>query len=196
MKNDSVAPYAPVIIKLLQDVVYEEDSTNWNLFLSYSTPIREYFGKIGVEVYLDEAEGYAYLRQPEADNDEEQHTPPLLRLVRRRELSYKVTLLCVLLREQLREFDASGSESTRLILSTGQIREMIIPFFKEQANEVRLFKEVDSIINQAVELGFLKLLRGTEDDRYEVRRILKAKISADKLVEIKQKLQAYAESHA
>lgn len=190
--NNTVVDYAPVMIKLLQGILYQEDTTHWNLLLDYSTQIRDYFGKIGVELYLDEAEGYAYLRQLEQDSDEEQQMPPLPRLVRRQKLTYKVTLLCVLLREQLREFDTKGSDSTRLILTEAKIRETILPFFQERANEAKLFNEVDTIINQVVELGFLKRLNGSEEDRYEVRRILKAKISADKLVEIKQKLEAYA----
>jgi hypothetical protein len=41
-----------------------------------------------------------------------------------------------------------------------------------------------------VELGFLKLLPNSTEELYEVRRIIKAKISADKLAEIKEKLQA------
>lgn len=190
--NKTVVDYAPVMIKLLQGILYQEDTTHWSLLLDYSTQIRDYFGKIGVELYLDEAEGYAYLRQLEEDSDEEQQIPPLPRLVRRQKLTYKVRLLCVLLREQLREFDAKGSQSSRLILTTAKIRETILPFFQERANEAKLFNEVDTIINQVVELGFLKRLNGSEEDRYEVRRILKAKISADKLVEIKQKLEAYA----
>ncbi|MCL4301972.1 MAG: DUF4194 domain-containing protein [Anaerolineae bacterium] len=193
MKNDAVAPYAVVIIKLLQDVLYQEDTANWDLLLRYVTPIREYFGKIGLEVQLYEAEGYAYLHQPDGDTHEEERLP---RLVRRDKLTYDVTLLGVLLREKLLQFETSGSNSPRLVLSKDEIREMIRLFFKERTDEVRLWRDFDTAINRMVELGFLKRLTGAENNLFEVRRILKAKFSTDTLVEIKQKLQTYVESSA
>lgn len=191
MKNIVIAPYAAVIIKLFQDVVYQEDVANWDLLLRHVTPIREYFGKIGLELQLHETEGFAYLHQPDDDTDDEVSLP---RLVRRDKLSYEVTLLGVLLREKLLQFEASGSTSPRLILPKDEIHEMLRLFFKDHTNEVRLMRDFDISVNKMVELGFLKRLTGADNNLFEVRRILKAKFSADTLVEIKQKLQAHAES--
>jgi len=193
IENDFVAPYAPAIIKLLKGILYEDDS-DWDMLLNNERNIKEYFGKIGVTLYLDEAEGYAYLQQPDREDDDEQ-AKPLPRLVTRYPLTRDVTLLCVLLREELLEFDASTSNSTRCILSKDKIHDLMRPFFKEQTNDVQLVKKFDSSIAQAVKLHFLKELKGTESE-YEVRRILKAKFSADKLKEIEEELKSQDKSNA
>lgn len=191
MSDDSntIAPYAPVLIKLLQGILYQDDTARWNLLLNHIVPVRAYFAKIGLLVDIDEAEGYAYLRQPGSDDDEDAGALP--RLVRRVPLSYPVTLLCVLLREELLQFDSSGSSSDRLVLSRDVLRGMLRPFFGER-DEKRFFRKIDAVINRVADIGFLKELHTAEGDYYEVRRILKAKIPADILAEIKQRLEAHA----
>ncbi len=61
---------------------------------------------------LDEAEGYAFLRSRQDEDEDAQAVMP--RLVVRRQLSYPVSLLLALLRKKLAEFDAGGGD-TRLI---------------------------------------------------------------------------------
>lgn len=187
IENNIIAPYASAIIKLLKGILYNDDS-DWDMLLNNERNVKEYFGKIGVTLYLDEAEGYAYLQQPDREDDDEQ-AKTLPRLVKRVALSWEVTVLCVVLREELLEFDASTSNSTRCILSKDKIHVLMRPFFKEQTNDVQLVKKFDSVIDRAVKLHFLKELKGTEGE-YEVRRILKAKFSADQLKEIKEELKA------
>jgi len=179
--------YAPAAIKLLQGVVYSDDS-HWNQLQTYLTPIKEYFGKIGLQVQNYETEGFAYLEQPTPDPDS--RTEALPRLMVRHQLSLKFTVLCVLLREQLRQFDASDATG-RLIVSVEKIRDLIQPFLTEVNNEEKFRREVDGLVKQATELGFLKRLSG-QDENYEVRLILKAKIDADTLERLKQKLEAHA----
>ncbi|GAK57713.1 hypothetical protein U27_04680 [Candidatus Vecturithrix granuli] len=189
MENKAVE-YAHVIIKLLQDVLYDEEKTTWSDLLTYQIPVRDYFAKIGLELHLDEREGFAFLKQPEAEENK------LPRLVRRTPLSYEVTLLCVLLREILEEFDVKDIESRKCFVSTKELQEKIEIFFKESPNKVRLLERFDKTIQSVVRLGFLKETEqenGNSDDRrYEVRRIIKAKITHEKLEEIRQKLAAYA----
>ena len=179
-------PYAPVILKLLQGVVYSDDP-HWERLQSYLTPIKEYFGKIGLQIQNYDTEGFAYLEQPP---DPEERTESLPRLTVRRQLSFKLTVFCVLLREQLRQFD--GSDATgKLVLGIEKIRDLLQPYLTEGNNEERFRREVDGLVKQAIEFGFLKRLSG-EDENYEVRPILKAKIDADTLELLKQKLDAYA----
>lgn len=189
MQPQPPQPYAPVILKLLQGVIYSDDP-HWERLQSYLTPIKEYFGKINLQVQNYEMEGFAYLEQPEPDSDE--HSEPLPRLTARRQLSFKVTVLCVLLREQLRQFDASDATG-RLVLSIEKLRDLLQPYLPEGNNEEKFRREVDSLVKQAIELGFLKRLSG-QDENYEVRPILKAKVDADMLELLKQKLEAYANS--
>lgn len=186
--------YAPVALKLLQGPLYQEDGEAWNLLLRYENPIQTYFARIGLGLLVSESDGYAYLHQPESTDDND-NAPTLPRLIRRVRLSYDVTLLCVLLRERLLQFETDASTSTRLVLNTEQMREMARLFFAERSNEVRLLRNLDRVIKQVEDLGFVRRLRGA-DETYEVRPIIKARISADQLSIIKQKLEDYAHSAA
>ena len=65
-------------------------------------------------------------------------------------------------------------------------------FLPEKSNTAKLMDNVDSNINKLVSYGFLKSMDNGQD--FEVRRILKARIDIVSLVEIKEKMVAYAES--
>ncbi len=148
-------------------------------------PRRDHVAVLGLELILDEAEGYAYLRQRPINEGEEE----LPRLVPRRQLGYQVSLLLALLRKKLVEFDATSGES-RLILSRDDIVEMMRLFLPDTTNQARLMERIDTHINRIMEMGFLRRLRGTES-QYEVRRILKAFVDAQWLNELDQRLSAY-----
>lgn len=186
--SDETLPYAPLVLKLLQGVVYYDDR-HWEMLISYATPLRRHFAAIGLEMHLDEAEGYAYLTQP----DDEEADTDLPRLVRRIPLTYDATLLCVLLRESLQQFDARSPDESRHVLSRAQLHEMMQLFLAEQTDMTRLERQVDSAIRQVEKIGFLKKLNTEEEVLYEVRRIIKAKISAEVLVEIRDLLKQYAQ---
>ena len=187
MQPTAPLAYAPVVIKLLQGVIYSDDPY-WERLQSYLTPIKEYFSKIGLQVQNYDTEGFAYLEQP--DHDPEDRSEPLPRLTVRRPLSFKVTVFCVLLREQLRLFDASDATG-RLIVSIEKLRDLLQPFLPERNNEDKFRQEVKSLTNQMLELGFLKRLSG-QDENYEIRPIIKAKIDAEMLELLKKKLENYA----
>jgi hypothetical protein len=92
------------VIRLLQGSLSADDAGVWNNLLLHETSVREYLAKIGLELVLNEIDGYAFLRQPDIE-DEDRQKIPLPRLTRRDRLSYHVTLLCALLRERLDQFD-------------------------------------------------------------------------------------------
>ena len=184
--SEQLLPYAPLILKLLQGVVYYDDK-QWDMLLSYANPVQRHFAAIGLQLHLDEAEGYAYLSQP----DDEENELNLPRLVRRMPLTYDATLLAVLLREALQQFDAREPDQPRFVLSRSQIHEMLHIFYTEQSDMTRLERQLDSAIRQVEGIGFLKKLNNPQETLYEVRRIIKAKVSADTLVEIREQLAAY-----
>ena len=177
-----------VLVALIKGVMdRENDLVRWQSLLDLQTRVRDHVGILGLELILDEAEGYAYLRQrPVQDGEEE-----LPRLVPRRQLGYQVSLLLALLRKKLAEFDATSGES-RLILSRDGIIEMMRLFLPDTTNQARLMDRVDAHINRLMEMGFLRRLRGT-DHQYEVRRILKAFVDAQWLSELDQRLSVYRE---
>lgn len=145
---------------------------------------------LGLELMLDEAEGYAWLRTRPAVEGE----PELPRLMARRPLSYPVSLLIALLRRKLAEVDSLGGE-LRVILDREDIVDMLRTFLPESSNEARLVDKIDGYLNRVVELGFIRRLRG-QSDKIEIRRILKAYVDAQWLEEFDHRLREYREHMA
>jgi len=177
-----------VVIPLLKGVVYLEDNPAlWQALLGLQARVRDYVAVLGLELRLDEAEGYAFLSSRPDLGEEE--APKLPRLVARRQLSFPVSLLLALLRKKMAELDAGGNE-TRLILSRDEIVELIRIFLPAGSNETRLIDQVDGHLGKIADLGFVRRLRGQEQ-MYEVRRIIKAFIDAQWLAEFDQRLADY-----
>jgi hypothetical protein len=176
------------LIALFKGVVYADQSPeNWQNLLERQAAVADYVAVLGLELIVDESEGYAFLRQRPAEGDEVE----LPRLMARRQLSYPVSLLLALLRKKLAEHDAGGGD-LRLVLSREEIADLVRLFLPDSANEAKLIDRVGMDINKAVEMGFLRKLRG-QDDQYEVRRIIKAYVDAQWLSELDARLGEYAE---
>ena len=174
------------VVALMKGIVdRESDPVLWQSLVGIQARVRDYIACLGLDLVLDEAEGFAYLRQRPA----EQGAPELPRLVPRRQLGYQLSLMLALLRKKLAEFDATSGEP-RLILSRGDIVEMMHLFFHDTANQVRFNDRISADINRLVDMGFLRRLRGA-DDKFEVRRILKAFVDAQWLSDFDQRLAAY-----
>jgi len=175
-----------VLITLMKGVLYQEqDARLWQELLELQARVRDYVAVLGLELMLDEAEGYAWLRTRETGEGESE----LPRLVGRRQLSYPVSLLIALLRRKLAEFDAGGGD-TRLILSRDDVIELLRTFLPPGSTEARLVDQIDAHLNKVIELGFARRLRGQEQ-MIEVRRILKAFVDAQWLGEFDARLLAY-----
>ncbi len=185
-ENNKIFPYANAVVRLLQGILYNEDK-EWKELVSHKTEIEEHFSGLGLDLYIDELEGYAFLKQ--IDFKDEDKIP--LQLVKKIQLSYPVTLLCILLREKLLEFDASSSESGRLVLSRDDIKELIQNYFPKESNEAKVSDKTESSINKLIEYGFLREMNAKKD-QLEVKRILRAVIDANKLNEIKDRMAEYA----
>ncbi len=180
---------ASAIIDLMRGVVYRESQEDtWGALSRHGAAVRDHFATIGVDVIVDDPEGYAYLRSHEEADDAE----PLPRLVKRRSLTYHVSLLLVLLRKRLVEFETTGAEG-KLVLSRDQIVEMLRVFLAESTNEARVIDRVDTTLKQVAEFGFLRPLRG-QQDQWEVRRILKAYVDAQILSDYAGRLREYSEA--
>jgi hypothetical protein len=179
-----------VVVSLMKGIAdRESDSVLWQSLIGIQARVRDYVACLGLDLVLDEAEGFAYLRHRPA----EEGAAELPRLVPRRQLGYQVSLMLALLRKKLAEFDATSGEA-RLILGRNDIVEMMRVFLAETANQVRLNDKIGADLNRVVDMGFLRRLRGT-NDRFEVRRILKAFVDAQWLADFDQRLAAY-QSHS
>ena len=198
--DNSVAPaqtpnLSTLLIGLLKGVQYREhDEQLWEILLNLQARVRDYVAVLNLELILDEAEGYAFLKS----NPEPAEDNPALRLPRliaRRPLSFPVSLLLALLRKKLAEFDAGGVD-TRLVLSRDEIVELVRVFLPDGTNEARLIDQVEANINKVAELGFLHKLKPvggstTGAANFEVRRILKAFVDAQWLAEFDDRLTVY-----
>ena len=191
-------PLPSLVIPLLKGILYREsDPALWSTLLELQARVRDYVAVLGLELMLDEAEGYAFLRsRPEAEDAPDTGLRPP-RLVARRPLSFHVSLILALLRKKLAELDAGGGD-TRLVLSRDEIVEMLRVFLPESSNEARVVERIDTHLNRIVDLGFLRRMRAAAgaaapgaQTTFEVRRILKAFVDAQWLAELDARLAAY-----
>lgn len=193
--TDAPSDLSVLLVNLLKGVQYrEQDERQWVRLLNLHPHVMDYVSVLGLELVLDEAEGYAFLKSRPQD-EESESAPRLPRLIARRPLSFQVSLLLALLRKRLLEFDAGGAD-TRLVLSRDEIVEQVRLFMPDQSNEARLTDQVEASINKVVELGFLHKLKSSSAQKqapghYEVRRILKAFVDAQWLSEFDERLAAY-----
>lgn len=183
-------PYAKSLLRLLQGVVYIDETKYWEEIRVNQHPIRHFVAQMGLELVVVPEDGYAYIYQPEPKEADEKALP---RLMRTRQLKYEQSLLCILLREALEELDSAANISTRLYITKREIKERIEIFFKDHPNKSRLYKELDAGIEYAIrQLGILRLIEEDElfpdNTRYEISRIIKAMITAEQLEDVKMKL--------
>ncbi|MBI3284336.1 MAG: DUF4194 domain-containing protein [Burkholderiales bacterium] len=180
-----------LLISLLKGVLYREgDEHLWAALLKLQARVRDYMAVLNLDLVLDEAEGYAFLKSRAAGEEEETQTR-LPRLIARRPLSFQVSLLLALLRKKLAEFDAGGGD-TRLVLSRDEIVELIRVFLPTSSNETRLIDQIETQINKVVDLGFLRKLKvASGPASFEVRRILKAFVDAQWLADFDARLATY-----
>lgn len=183
---DSNSPFpirSFVLARLLLEPIYREDGPLWETLRGERDQIAHYFHQIGQELVIDEAEGYAYLRQIELDGVER-----IPRVGRRQALGYTATLLLVCLREELARFDASPEDSTRLVRTRQQLRDLVGQFLPETNNQIRDVRTIDAAIKRVTELGFLRSVGPAESETFEVMRILKARFGPSELEQVKERL--------
>jgi hypothetical protein len=182
------ADLSTLLIRLMKGVLYQEsDTVFWIPLLQLQARVRDYVSILGLQLVLDEAEGFAFLRSRPDDQADAAVASP--RLVARRQLSFPVSLLLALLRKRLAEFDALGGE-TRLIISRDEVLNLLRVFLPQGSNEARLIDQLDTHLNRIADLGFIRRLPGP-DAMIEIRRILKAFVDAQWLSEFDQRLSAY-----
>jgi hypothetical protein len=189
MSPDSshTAPYAALLIMLLRGVIYNDDP-RWNDLLIHQRSIQKYFQQMGLSLVLDEREGFAYLTQPEPEDGEE----ALPRLMHRHPLSPEASILCVVLRERLDQFDRSNTDNRRCLVSQSEILEDWQLLVGSDTDEVRMNRRFKSALKAVAATGLIRQMKSAEnslEDLYEITRLIKAKINSDKLQEIKDALE-------
>jgi len=180
--------WSDAAVRLLQGVVYLEDGKPWDVLLRNVTPLEDYFSLIGLQLIIDESEGFAFLRQRSSEELPEGYDA-LPKLFRRSRLSYDATLLTILLREELRRFEEEEVHDQRCVVSGDELFEQWKAFFPRDHDEVKLRKALNAAIRTLNGLKFVRRFgQGTDD--WEIRRILKAKLIAADLEAVKNQFEA------
>jgi hypothetical protein len=182
-----------VVINLMKGPVYRDTHERaWDSLLGLRRDVADYVRMMNLEVFIDESEGYAFLRSRSDDDDSGDAELP--RLVARRSLSFHVSVLVALLRKRMAEHDAT-SPDPRLVITREQIVDLLRVYLPDSTNEAHIVDTIDRNINRVVELGFLRRLHG-QDDVFEVRRILKAFVDGQWLADFDRRLDEYLDELA
>jgi hypothetical protein len=183
-------PYTGLLIKLLKGPVEYFEKGAWEQLLNYQGELTTFLQQLGLILVLDKDDGYAYLEQMKLDEEES-----TAGWVRRISINYEESVLLVLLRDMMAEFEVGEVTSRELIRKRREIKEYAELFFRENASRVKFVKELDKLIDRVEELGFLHRMEDHEipdEQKFRIRKIIKAKVDNDVLENFKQQLQAHA----
>ena len=181
-------PYSKAIILLLKKTV-EKGSPVWDDIINYQMEIQDYLAVIGLELIVKKDEGFAFVKQIVFDDD------TTLNLVSRRQLGFEVSIVVIVLRQLLEDYDNNPIETQAAdrIITGNEIKDEVRLFLPQDYNRVKLEKDLDTYIQRVVDLGFLKEVKRNGDEvRYKIHRIIKEKVTLEDLDAFKKKLEEYA----
>lgn len=179
--------WSDIAVRLLQGVIYQEDGKSWDVLLRNISPLQEYFGRIALQLIVDESEGFAFLNQLSTDelSDGYQNLP---RIFRRTRLSYDATLLSILLRDEYRRFEEEQLSDERCVVSVDDLFEQWKTFFPNDTDEIKLRRQLTSALRTLDGLKFVRRF-GQSKDEWEICRILKARLIASELEAIRDQFE-------
>lgn len=186
----NINPYSKAIVKLLKSPI-ERNSNLWDNVVNYQIEIQEYISQIGLELIVKKDEGFAFVKQFE---DSEGNT---LGLISRRQIGFETSIVLVVLRQSLEEFDSNPTQFqvAEKFITDSEIKEEIELFLQEGYNRLKFQKDLDKFVKNVVELGYLKEVSKKDNEtKYQIHRIIKEKVTLDILQEFKSKLNEYVES--
>jgi Domain of unknown function (DUF4194) len=178
--------YSLSLISLLKGVVYAHQPEIWENLVTYEHDIKKYVAAMGLELWLDKSEGYAYVRQIESVDN-----LSMPKIADKRQLNFHVSLLCLILRRHLLETDAQGG-SGKTTISHQDIINRMQSFLPYVADEAKQQDKLSASVNKVIDMGFLRKMEDSGND-YEIHRIIKGYVNADVVENSLTKLRAYAE---
>jgi len=188
---EKIQPYSKAVVRLLKGTVNKKDSV-WGDVILYKKEIADYINIIGLELIIQEEDGYAFVKQFIIDEDDN-----TLGLVNRRAIGFEVSVVLVILRQMLEEFESNpiDIQSTTKYILKEDLKAEIERFLPKKYNTVQFLKELDSHINKIVDLKYLKVVSEIDEEpKYIIHKIIKDKVSLDTLNDFKNQLEAYVES--
>lgn len=186
----TILPYTSAFIKLLKGPVEYLDKTVWEIILQYQAELTRFLQQLGLILVLDKEDGYAYLEQIKLDEED-----TTAGWIRRTALTYDESVLLILLREMMAEFEVGEVTNRELVKKRREIKEYAELFFRENASRVKFIRELDRLIDKAEELGFLAKVEDHElfdEQKFRVKKIIKARVDNEVLENFKLQLIDYA----
>jgi len=187
-----ILPYASLVVKLLKGPVEYVEKSAWERLLQYKVELIIFLQQLGLTLVLDEQDGYAFVKHAMSEDEE-----AYVSWVQRRSFSYEESIMLVLLREMMAEFEISDSSSRELIKKRREIKEYAELFFKEGASRIRFLKDIDRLIDKVEENGFLQKIENhdlIDEQKFRIRKIIKAKVDSEALEQFQQQLLAHQET--
>lgn len=184
-----ILPFVPVFVKLLKGPVEYVDKSLWEKLLQHKAELSAFLLPLGLSLVLDEQDGYAYVKH--ITNDEEENA---VSWIPRRALSYEESIMLVLLREMMAEFEVGAATTRELIRKRREIKEYAELFFKENASRVKFLKEMDRLIDRTAENGFLDCIEQHEvadEQKFRIKKIIKARVGSEELDTFLEALTGY-----
>ena len=190
MNKQNILPYTPVFIKLLRGPVEYLEKTAWEQLLQYQAELTRFLQQMGLILVLEKDDGYAYLEQARLDEEEN-----VIGWVRRIQLGYEESVLLVLLRDMMAEFEVGEAGTRELVKKRREIKEFAELFFRENASRVKFIRDLDRLIDRVQELDFLEKIEHHEiadEQKFRVKKIIKARVDNEVLENFKQQLSEHA----
>lgn len=189
MNISNIKPYSKAIVKLLKGIVEYNDPV-WNNILIYQSDIQNYLSVIGLNLIVKKDEGFAFVKQAVLDDEK------TLNLVTRRQLGFEVSVILIILRQMLEDFEMNptDSQADEKYVTPSQIKDEVELFLPSRFNQIKFKQDLDNCISKVIDLGFLVASKQTDtgtETRYKIHRIIKEKITLDALNDFKNKLNDY-----
>jgi hypothetical protein len=179
-----------VLIKLLKGPVEYLEKGAWEQLLQYQVELTRFLQQLGLVLVLEKDDGYAYLEQQRLDEEDN-----VVGWVRRIQLGYEESILLVLLRDMMAEFEVGEAAARELIKKRREIKEYAELFFKENPSRVKFIRDLDRLIDKVEELDFIEKVENAEpadEQKFRIKKIIKARVDHEILENFKQQLTEHA----
>jgi hypothetical protein len=188
--KQSILPYTPVLIKLLKGPVEYLEKSAWEQLLQYQVELTRFLQQLGLVLVLEKDDGYAYLEQLRLDEEDN-----VAGWIRRIQLGYEESILLVLLRDMMAEFEVGEAGARELIKKRREIKEYAELFFKENPSRVKFIRDLDRLIDKVEELDFIEKVEQadlSDEEKFRIKKIIKAKVDHEILENFKNQLSQHA----
>ena len=195
-----VPPGALMVFLLKNYIDREDDKQLFESLVRQEREVEEFCRRLFLRLVVDHESGYAYVRsltEEELPQNAGQRPPQLLT---KRALPFYDSMVLILLRQRLLEFELSG-QFGRLVLERSEILTMVKTFVHNVNNDKRLDDNLNKAIDNLCSLGLLgknksaaasstkKADRNME--RIEVKRIISVIVTPEILKQADEILASY-----